>query len=146
MAAGNFIATGLGKLKMLNQTVKLSSDTFHVVLTNSAVVPALTYTGTSANAQYSDISGSEVVGTGYTSGGAATTVTLAQSAGTVTASCTGASWTSATVTAKYAWLVDWTSTNKDIVGGVDLDTSAAGGDSSTNGTFSVTFASGLFTV
>ena len=147
MAAGNFTPLNVAKLKYFNQVVKLNSDAFKVALTTSSFAAATTYTGTSANAQYSDLSAVEVTGTGYTAGGQSTTTTLTANAGVVTFNGTGVSWPSSTITAKYAVVYDNTSTNKDIVGYMDLETTQPSGISSTNGTFTVNFnASGLFTV
>jgi hypothetical protein len=147
MSAGNFTFVAEAKLKILNQTIKLNSDTFKLALTNSSVAISPTFTGTSTNAQYSDIIAGEVQGSGYTAGGqviGSPTLTLANS--TVTFNGNAVSWTSATIAATNAVVYSNTATNKDILGYMSLD-SNANTISSTNGTFTVSFnAAGLFTL
>jgi hypothetical protein len=146
MSAGTFTVLNDAKIKLFNQVIKLNSDTFHVALLTNAVALSNTFVGSSTNAQYSDIT-SEVTGTGYTAGGATMgSPALTTSAGTVTFTGNSVSWTSATFAAKYAVIYDYTATNKDIVGYMDLDTGAPGGDAATNGTFTVNWnGSGIFT-
>lgn len=147
MSAGTFTLLNVAKLKCFNGTIHLNSDTFKVALLTNAFSAANTFTGTSTNAQYSDVSAVEVSGTGYTAGGAALgSSALTSNAGVVTFTGNSASWTSATFTAKYAVIYSSTASNHDILGYMDLDTSAPTGDSATNGTFTVNWnASGIFT-
>jgi hypothetical protein len=146
MTASNFVLLDIAKPKIINQTVKLSSDTISLAFIDNSVSLSNAYVGASTNAQWSDVSAHEVTGTGYTAGGANTTVTVAQTAGTCTISSTGLSLSNATVSAVVVVAYDRTAANKDIVGYCYLD--PAGGFasvSSTAGTFSATFSSGLFT-
>jgi hypothetical protein len=110
--------------KIDDGTIKLYSDTFHYVLCTSSQALAYTFTGSSGDARYADLTG-ELVVSGYTAGGVALT------AGSVfRASATQAAFTSstasfsfgATPTFKYGLIVDWTSTNKDLVAMCDFDT------------------------
>ena len=123
---GAYFEINLAKLKVLNGTVNLSSDTFHIVLCTSAQGLSPTFTGTSGNAQYSDLTNELTTANGYTAGGIvmpSTTLTL--SGGTVTFGAGNPTWTltGGGITFKYAAIVDWTATNKDIVFYCDMDTS-----------------------
>lgn len=111
--------------KIADGTINLSSDTFHMVLLNSSQVISATFTGSSGDARYADLTGELATASGYTSGGVALSgVTLARGAANVTTWTSGsAQWTlTAGVTIKYAAIVDWTSANKDILGFCDFDT------------------------
>lgn len=146
MSASDFTVLNVAKPQILNLSEKLSSDTFAIALVSPTPAFSATYTGSSGSARYSDISASEVTGTGYTAGGANTTVTVSGNA-TVTVGCTGASWTTATITACYAVVYDRTDANQQILGYVALDPDGGTANvSSTAGTFSVSFASGLFSL
>ena len=147
MSAGNFTLLNAAKLKCFNGTIHLNSDTFKVALLTNSFAAATTFTGTSTNAQYSDVTAVEVSGTGYTAGGATLgSSSLTANAGTVTFTGNSVAWTGATFTAKYAVVYSSTASNHDILGYMDLDTGAPGGDSATNGTFTVNWnASGIFT-
>ena len=145
MAAGNFTLLDTAKLKILNGTIHLNSDTFKACLTNSSVALSATFTGTSGQGEYSDLSAGEVTGTGYTAGGqVVNSVTLSGTTGTVTFTGNSVSWTNATITALNIVVYSSTASNKDILGYMQLDSTA---DSSTNGTFTVNWnASGIFTL
>lgn len=147
MSAGNFTILNVAKLKCFNGTIHLGSDAFKVALLTNAFAAANTFTGTSTNGQYSDVSANEITGTGYSAGGATLgSSALTANAGTVTFTGNSVSWTSATFTAKYAVIYSTTASNHDILGYMDLDTGAPAGDSATNGTFTVNWnASGIFT-
>lgn len=141
MAVGNFVVLDRAKLKVLNGTCSLSGDTFKAALAAATWTPGgSTYAGTSTDARYADIGSDEISGTGYTSGGQAlTSVTLTRSGGTVKFTSAAPSWGSSTLTAKWLIIYDNTSTNKDIIGYVDLNnTSSSTTASDTSGTFSVT--------
>jgi hypothetical protein len=87
-----------------------------------------------------------VVGTGYTATGKALTATWTQSVGTITWDVDDQAWTASTLTAKYAIIYDNTSTNKNLIAWVDLET-GGGSVSTTAGTLTVTInASGVFTL
>lgn len=146
MAADNFHIFNVAKPRIVNGVTKLYSDSFKIALVNSGAALANTFVGASNSARYADVSAWEISGTGYTAGGASTTVGVTGNA-TVTVTCTGASWSNATISACYAVVYDDTAANKELLGYVALD--PAGGTanvSSTNGTFSATFPSGLDTI
>lgn len=79
----------------------LNTDTFKMLLTTSTYAPSK-----SAHAKRSDVT-NEVVGTGYTAGGAAATVTLTAASGNSDLeliNIADVSWTTATITAAYGVL------------------------------------------
>jgi hypothetical protein len=147
MPAGNFTVYGVAKENILKALIDLDGDTFQAVLVTSSYTP-----NTNTHSAWSSVSGSEVVGTGYTAGGVTiSALTVVHSAGTVTVdSATNPSWTSSTITAKYCVVVKRAGgslvAGDLLLGYVDLET-GGGSVSTTNGTFTVTWnASGLFTV
>lgn len=123
---GAYTILNLAKLKAMNGTVNLSSDTFHIVLCNSSQVLSAAFLGASNNAQYSDLTGELSTANGYTVGGIVVPSTsLSQAAGVVTFNAGNPTWTltGGGVTFKYAVIVDWTAANKDIMFYCDMDTS-----------------------
>lgn len=145
---GNYAALNLAKLKMLNGTVNVSSDTLHAVLCSSAQGLSPTFAGASTNAQYSDLTNELSTANGYTAGGVAISgVSLTQSSGIVTLAAGNPSWTitGGGITFKYVAIVDWTTANKDILFYCDMDTSG-GSVTSVAGTMLIrTNASGINT-
>jgi hypothetical protein len=121
---GPWTAFYKAKLKTLNGTVNLSSDTVHIVLCTSSQALTAAFTGTSGNAQYSDLTAELATANGYTNGGQAlTSVTLTLTSATVTYNSANASWTlTGSITFKYAVIVDWTTSNKDLLFYCDMDT------------------------
>lgn len=84
---------------MAHGNINPSADTFYVMLCTSTYTP-----NKATHKKRSDVT-NEVTGTGYTAGGAATTCTVT-AAGTnadkETFSFSSVSWTSSTITARYA--------------------------------------------
>jgi hypothetical protein len=163
MAAGNFTLLNLGKLKIVDGTIVLGTNTFKAALTTAAWTntaafpPATAFVGTSGAARYADLATAgtsstnvEVAnGNGYTTGGVALTgISLTQTTGTVTFTSAAVSWSSATFDAKYIVVYSNTATNKDILGYMDLNVaSTTAVVSPSNGTLTVTWnASGMFTI
>lgn len=149
MAAGTFTVLDRAKLKMVNGTVNLGSDTFKAALAAASWTPTSAYAGTSTDARYADLGADEISGTGYTATGQAlTSVSLTRSAGVVTFTSAAPSWATSTITAKWLVVYDNTSTNKDIIGYMDLNTASGSSTvSTTSGTLTVNpNASGWFTL
>lgn len=147
MPAGNFTVYGVAKENILKSLIDLDTDTFVCTLHTSSYTPTV-----NTHSAWSSVSASEVVGTGYTAGGIViSALTVVHSAGTVTVdSATNPSWTSSTITAKYAVVTKRAGgslvSGDLLLGYVDLET-GGGSVSTTNGTFTVTWnASGLFTL
>lgn len=134
---------GLAISAILNKEVDWAADAIKVALCTS------TYTPSQDTHDYFDDITNEVVGTGYTAGGAALgTPTIGYTAGTNVTKLDGddTTWTTATITARYAIIYDstpGTAATNPLLGYVDF-----GADyTSTAGDFKITWnASGIFTI
>lgn len=146
MAAGAWKVFGHALEKYHDGTIDLDTDLFRLVLVTSSWTP-----NQSTDDAWSDMSANEASGTGYTANGKALTQTLSRSGLVVTFDFDDQSWTSSTVTAKYAVVVRDADGNGALAAAdiplcySDLDT-GGGSLSSTSGPFSVTVhADGAFT-
>ncbi|MGN6607948.1 MAG: hypothetical protein ACTHMS_13175 [Jatrophihabitans sp.] len=93
-------------LKAFNKEISWASDTIKVMLCTSAYTP-----DQNAHAYKSSVT-NEVTGTGYTAGGVAlASKTTSAASGVATLSAAAASWSSATITARYAVIYDSTGTD-----------------------------------
>lgn len=118
-----------------------------------ALVTAAYTPNDDTDAAWSTISGSEVAnGGGYTTHGKLLTPTVTHAAGVVTLDVDDQSWTSSTITAKYAVIVQDADANAALAAGdlpvcyCNLET-GGGSVSTTNGTFAITInAAGVFTI
>ena len=137
MASGLY---GVTFLNALNNTLALDldNDTLKIMLVTSAYTPDF---GT--HDFKADVT-NEVVGTGYTAGGETlTSVTLTQSAGTITFDAADVTWTSSTITARAAVIYDDTIVNDPLICYIDFGSD----QSSSSGDFQIAFnASGIFTL
>jgi hypothetical protein len=134
---------GNALLKALNKEINWSSDTIKVMLCTSAYTP-----DQDAHIYKSSVT-NEVVGTGYTAGGATLgTKTINYTAGSnlITLDAADTSWTSATITARYAVIYDstpGTDATDPLLAFVDFGQDII----STNGTFTISWnASGILTI
>jgi hypothetical protein len=128
--------------KAFNKEVDFDSDTIKVALLSSSYTP-----NQDTDDYWNDVSSYEVSGTGYTAGGA----TLANKSVTYTSGTNvtkfdadDVSWTSSTITARYAVIYDSTGTasTSALIGYVDFGSN----QSSSSGTFSIVWdAAGIFT-
>jgi hypothetical protein len=112
-------------------THDFDANTFKVMLTN--VAPAATNT---VKANLTEIS----AGNGYTAGGTATTITVAETTGTTTVSGTQVVFTASggtMATFQYVVLYNDTATNKNLVGWWDYGTAVSLADTET---FTVKFS------
>jgi hypothetical protein len=120
--------------------INLPSDTIKAALCTSSYTP-----DQDAHDYFNDISG-EVVGTGYTAGGATLgtkTLTYDGPSNTVTFDAADTSWATSTITARYAVIYKDTGTpsTSPLIGYVDFGADV----STTAGTFQITWnASGIF--
>ncbi len=146
MPAGNVIPYTIGLQGINRGLIDLDTDTIVCVLLTSSYTPNRT-----AHDTWSDVSAAEVAtGGGYTAGGEAlANKAVTHNAGTVTFDADDVSWSSATITAKYAALVKRAAGALDpgdlLVAYVDLDT-GGGSVTSTASTFAVAWnAAGILT-
>ena len=145
MAAGNWLMFGNALEQILKGGIDVDTDTFRMVLVTSSYTP-----DQSAHDTWSDISTNEVAaGGGYSTHGKLLTVTVTRSGLAVTIDCDDQSWTSSTITAKYAVIVrdanaDGSLAGTDLVVAIVDMNSGGGSISTTSGTLSVTInASGV---
>lgn len=128
--------------KAFNKEINLASDTIKVALCTSTYTP-----DQDAHTYFSNIT-NEVSGTGYTAGGvalASKTVTYSSGTNTLTFDAADTSWTSSTLTARYAVIYDSTGTasTSPLIAYVDFGADV----SSSAGTFQITWdAAGIFTI
>ena len=128
---GNFL------LKALNKEVDFDSDTIKVALLTSSYTP-----DQDAHDYFNDVSTYEVTGTGYTTGGAtlaSKTATYDSATNVIVLDAADVTWSSSTITARYAVVYDSTGTasTSALIGYVDFGSD----QSSTNGNFTITWDS-----
>lgn len=123
MAAGTFTIYNSVSELAGDGTIDFDTDAFNLILVTSSYTPNL------AHDEYADVSGVEVAnGNGYTTGGVTlANVTWTRSSGVTTFDSDDAVWTASggSITARYAIMVDTTSTNDKLIGYVLLDTTPA---------------------
>ena len=149
MAAGNWIPYTITMTDVaVSGGIDLDSDTIVCVLLGTGYTP-----GRTTHSTWADISAQEITGTGYTTGGVAlANKANTHSGGTGTWDADDVSWSTATITAKYAVLVR--RAGGSLVSGdlliayCDLNTASGSATvSSTGATFTVAMnASGILTI
>lgn len=146
MAAGQITVLNISLLKLLTAGFDLDSDTFKAVLTTKDQPLTAAFVGTSGQALYSDLT-DEVVGAGYTAGGAdVPNATASLSGSVVTLNADPTTWASASLTAKYAVLCKVSGgVPTDILAFFDMETTDPDGRSSNGGDLVINFTAGLFT-
>ena len=148
MAAGAFKVYGAAVENISKGLLDLDSHTFRMVLLTSSYTP-----NQGTHATWADASAAEVAaGGGYSTHGKLLTCTVNRTTNTVTFDCDDQSWTSSTITAKYAAIVRDADANGSLASTdmvlcyCDLET-GGGSVSTTAGTFAVNInASGVFTI
>ncbi len=126
-----------------------ASAVVKMYLTTAAVNPSTVKATATFKSDLNTASIVEVTGTGYTARGAvlATSVT-GPTSDTMTVNCTNAGnivqWTASTITSSYGIIYNDSGTDSSsaVIAWVDF----GGSQSSSSGTFTVTFASGIFTL
>ena len=145
MAVGKFTVLNLALKKLGAGIIDLDSHSFKVALLGDGQAIAADFVGSSTDARFSDLT-DEVVGTGYTSGGATlANVTLNQASAIVTFGADPSTWTGLDVTAKYA-VVYRNGGNGDILGFFDIDDSLPAGRVIAGTDFTINWTGGLFTL
>lgn len=147
MAVVAFTLFNKAKKKLGDGTIDLDTHAFKVALCTSSQSITAAFAGASTDARYADLTAELTTAAGYTAGGASlASVTWVETSGTVTFDAADTAWTltGAGVTYKYQVVYDNTSTNKDLLGYVDVDGSG-GSISPTAGTHTIVWnASGIF--
>jgi hypothetical protein len=128
---------------LADKKIDLNSDSFKVALCTSS------YTPDQDNHDFFNDITNEVSGTGYTAGGAALTsptFSYTGASNTFAWDAADVSWSSSTITARYAVIYDsspGTSATNPLVAYVDFGADV----STTSGTFTITWdAAGIFTI
>lgn len=116
------------KLDLMTNDVNLSGDTINVALLTSA------YTISQGHQTFNEISaGNEVVGSGYTAGGEAlTSLNITSAASEAQWDAADVTWSSSTITARYAVIYSVTNNNR-LICVIDFVTDK----SSSNGDFTI---------
>jgi len=97
---------GQAPVKMLNKEIDYDTDTIKVMLCTSAYTPA------QATHAYKSSVTNEVTGTGYTAGGATlASKTISSTSEVTTLDAADVTWSSSTITARYAVVYDSTGTD-----------------------------------
>jgi|TARA_R100000049_G_C1876699_1_gene34506 hypothetical protein len=139
-ASGLFVLTFRDILDSTQMAVDTGSDTFKCAMITNSSTPNF-----ETHDHWSDLSGNEVSGTGYTAGGAAlTSITLGNASGTLKFDAADTSWTTATISsARAAVIYDDTLANDPLICLVNFGADYA----SSAGTFQITWnASGIWTI
>jgi hypothetical protein len=127
---GNFLK------QALNKEIDWDTDTIKVALVSSSYTP-----NQDTHDYWDDVNTYEVTGTGYTAGGAtlsSKTSTYDGSTNVITLDAADVTWSSSTITARYAVLYNDSGASnaaKALVGYVDFGSN----QSSTNGNFTITW-------
>lgn len=131
-------------VKALNKEVDWDSDTIKVALLSNAYTP-----NQDTHDYYDDVSGNEVTGTGYTTGGitlASKTITYDGATNVIVLDAADVTWSASTITARYAVVYDdtpATAATKPLIGFVDFGSD----QSSSSGNFTITWdATGIVRV
>lgn len=139
MAAGNWTFTDVSRTRMLNGTFDFDTDTFKIALfLSTSNIGASTTT-------YAGVTNEHSNANGYTTGGAATTVSLSGTT-TVTVDASDVSWTASggDITARFAVLYE---VGGDVVCYCLLDSTPADVTVTTGNTLTLQInASGVFTL
>jgi hypothetical protein len=139
-ASGLFVLTFRDILDSTQMAVDTGSDTFKCAMITNSSTPNF-----ETHDHWSDLSGNEVSGSGYSAGGAAlTSITLGNDSGTLKFDAADTSWTTATISsARAAVIYDDTLANDPLICLVDFGADYA----SSAGTFQITWnASGIWTL
>jgi hypothetical protein len=134
MAAGTFTLYDSVAELIADATIDLDNDSFALQLHTS------TYTPSAAHDELADLTNEHANGNGYTTGGITLTgVTWNRAAGVATFDSNDVVWTASggSIVARYAVLIDLTSTNDKLIGYMLLDSTPANVTATTGNTLTV---------
>jgi hypothetical protein len=142
MAAGTFTLYDSVAELIADATIDLDNDTFALQLHTSS------YTPSAAHDELADLTNEHANGNGYTTGGITLTgVTWNRASGVATFDSNDVVWTASggSIVARYAVLIDLTSTNDKLIGYMLLDSTPANVTATTGNTLTIaTPAAGWF--
>ncbi|MFI9490491.1 hypothetical protein ACIG8K_02785 [Streptomyces halstedii] len=121
MTTANWYGPAIGKV--LGKQIDLVNDTIKVALVSGSYTP-----NRDTHDEWADVSANEVTGTGYTAGGktlVSKTLTYSNTKDYWTFDAADLTWTSATVSFRYAVIYDDTATGKPLLGIVDFGSQSA---------------------
>lgn len=145
MAAGQVIVLDRALRKLADGTFDLDSQSFKVALLGDDQALAASFAGGSGNALYSDLT-DEVVGSGYTAGGASLVSPAWTRLGAVVSFTADPTvWTSLTAQMKYA-AIYLDGGAGDILCYFDLETTDPSGRTSSGGDFTINWTGSVFTL
>jgi hypothetical protein len=145
MAAGTFTIFNVAMPRLTSGEFDPAVVDFKIALLGSAQAINATFTGTSGQAVFSDLT-DEVAGDGYAPGGVDMAgVTWTRLADVVTMNADAAQWTGLDVTAKYA-VIYTDDSGAGLLGFVDLETSEPTGIVISDTNFTISWSTGVFTL
>jgi hypothetical protein len=134
MAAGTFTLYDSVAELIADATIDLDNDSFALQLHTS------TYTPSAAHDELADLTNEHANGNGYTTGGITLTgVTWNRASGVATFDSNDVVWTASggSIVARYAVLIDLTSTNDKLIGYMLLDSTPANVTATTGTTLTI---------
>lgn len=149
MPVGAWTLFNKGELKFTQGLIDLDSHNFKLALCGSTQALGRTFTGSSTDCRYSDLTDELATANGYTAGGLLLSgVSLSQAANVVTWLATDASWTlTGSLVFKYGVIYDDSNANKDLFCFFDAnDTSGSSTVTAAVSPLLIPLSSGIVTV
>lgn len=145
MAVGKVTVLDRALTKIGGGVIDLDSNAFKVALVGPGQPIAADFAGASGDARFADLT-DEVVGTGYTAGGAALANVVWNRAGAVvTFNADAVTWSALDATVKYA-VIYKTAGNGDILAFFDIDDALPAGRVISGSDFTINWQAAIFTL
>lgn len=145
MAVGKVTVLDIALRKIGAGIIDLDSDSFKVALLGDAQAIAADFAGASTDARFADLT-AEIVGAGYTAGGAAlSNVTWTRAGAVVTMAADPTTWNGLDATVKYA-VIYKIGGNADLLAFFDIDNALPAGRVIAGSDFTINWTGGLFTL
>lgn len=146
MAAGKFTVLNVALAKIVDGTIRLGVDDLRIALCEATEALSASWTGTSGDGLYSDLT-AEVSGAGYTAGGEELTgVSISGSGASITIEADPTVWTGATFTFKYGVVYLGGSGADDVLGFFDAETTDPSGRTLAGSDLTISWPSELLTL